>query len=323
MRNLKSLRVIIFYFAFCIVLIWQSLLSPNEEKSQSGSEAVKTASHIFSDVHYFQKREDKPEVTLVGKELMITGDDVSVVAPIGDIYLAEGKNYHYQALTGSYIKSRQEINLIGNVEVKNKQGNMKCQKGYILVANKYAECAEDVVTNVTDLRNGDQLYIKSRMTRMWWSREYMQFLGNVSGSLKRKYAFEGGVKFSSEKLSLTNSELKAEFENNVQFEYEGVKSRSGRAELFLENYNKELKYYVLYDDIEVEQKIEPVGGDPFIRKAFSEVLEAFNRERKIVLKGAPRVLQGKDMTRGYKITLFLDREIMEVDDSSSVIKIKK
>ena len=45
--------------------------------------------------------------------------------------------------------------------------------------------------------------------------------------------------------------------------------------------------------------------------------------KKFYLTGSPRVIQGSDVIKGYKVTLRENLEMVEVDDSASSFTIKK
>src|SRR5665647_2877221 len=93
---------------------------------------------------------------------------------------------------------------------------------------------------------------------------------------------------------------------------------SGKADITLENYNKSLKYFVLNDDVKVTETVHTPQGVQQ-RKAFSERLEGFGREQRMILSGAPRVEMGTDVVRGYRITIREDIDLIEVDDAVSDI----
>lgn len=323
MFHLSSIATIFVYFAICAFLVGQSLFIPKPSKKGKGQTKNKAIVHEFESAQYFQKKKNISQAQLLSKELVMSDYVVKVRSPEGDVFPSENEKLHYKAEYAEYIKSRSSILLKGNVDIKHLQGDMTCDQGYLLLDKEFAQCRHNVKSNLFDLDNGDQLKVNADIVKMWFQTGRAKYQGHVKGKVLRKFSYEPGLDFDSENLTFYRSDLSAEFEGEVHFNYQGVKSRSGRAELYLENYNKELKYYVLYDDIEVEQNVTDAKGNKITRKAYSEILEAFNQQRKVVLKGAPRVVQGLDTTRGYKITLFLDREIMEVDNSSSVIKINE
>ena len=63
-------------------------------------------------------------------------------------------------------------------------------------------------------------------------------------------------------------------------------------------------------------------GKPLTRKAWAERLEGFGEDR-LVLSGAPRVEQEKDVVKGYRITLREKMEFLEVEDAMSDLSTKK
>jgi len=79
----------------------------------------------------------------------------------------------------------------------------------------------------------------------------------------------------------------------------------------------------MYDDIKLEEKLKTRQGGSQVRRAFAEKLEGFISDGKLVLSGAPRVEQGRDIIKGYQITLRENTEIVEVDDSQSSFRFKK
>src|SRR5690606_7602443 len=107
---------------------------------------------------------------------------------------------------------------------------------------------------------------------------------------------------------------------NVELRKQEVTAQSKRGEIFLENYNKKLKYYVLYDDVKVSEKVKvpsPSGPRSYVRRALSEKLEGIVAEDKVILTGYPRVFQEKDVIKGNRIILRENNEVVEVDDANT------
>ena len=148
------------------------------------------------------------------------------------------------------------------------------------------------------------------------------YVGNVKGQIHRKRPFEPTIFFESDQLKLNGPAAYIELISNVFLKKQEVKTWSRRGEIFLENYNKKLKYYVLYDDVRVEEKVVLADGRATIRKAFGEKLEGVVSEDKIILTGSPQVIQEKDTIKGNRITLKENNEVVEVDDSTSSFIIK-
>ncbi|OFZ68803.1 MAG: hypothetical protein A2451_14970 [Bdellovibrionales bacterium RIFOXYC2_FULL_39_8] len=111
-------------------------------------------------------------------------------------------------------------------------------------------------------------------------------------------------------------------DGDVYLKKQEVEAWGRRGEIFLENYNKKLKYFVLYDDIKLEETLT-VGKDTLLtRKAFGEKLEGIMSEGLLFLTGYPRVFQGKDVIKGNRIILRQNNQIVEVDDANTNFHVK-
>ena len=71
----------------------------------------------------------------------------------------------------------------------------------------------------------------------------------------------------------------------MELKKELLTSKSLKGEIFLENHNKKLKYFVLYDDIKLTEKIRSSGGVMIDREAYAQKLEGIASEDKIILTG--------------------------------------
>ena len=146
--------------------------------------------------------------------------------------------------------------------------------------------------------------------------------GNVKGELKRKRAYEPGLNFSATTISLELNKSYVELQENVMLKKQGLIANALYGEIYLENYNKKLKYYQLSDDVKVRETITLGNGKKISRRAFAEKLEGFNQRDRIVLTGSPKVIQEEEIIKGNKISLTQNNEIIEVDDANSKFIIK-
>jgi lipopolysaccharide transport protein LptA len=149
-----------------------------------------------------------------------------------------------------------------------------------------------------------------------------EFTGSVKGSLERKRKYEKAINFSSQKLTFDGVQSYAHLEGDVFMKRDNQRITAGKADIYMENYNKSLKYFVLNDDVKVSEKLQTNEGVQE-RKAFAERLEGFGREQKMVLSGAPRVEMGKDVIKGYRITIRENVDLIEVDDAMTDVQMKK
>ena len=190
-------------------------------------------------------------------------------------------------------------------------------------SSDYLFAEGNVVTQYVDEKTLDLLKIKSEKLESYISKELVEFNGHVKGSLRRKKIYEGGLKFFADKVKLNSPESLLELISNVEIYRNNYYLRSGTAQIFLENYNKKLKYYALYDDVKLEEKMKLSSGETQLRRAFSEKLEGVRSTGQIILTGAPRVEQGADIIKGYQITLRENTELIEVDDAQSRFQVNK
>ena len=109
---------------------------------------------------------------------------------------------------------------------------------------------------------------------------------------------------------------------NVSIKKENLDGYANRGEVYLENYNKKLKYYALYDDVRLQEKLVN-NGRPLVRKAFAEKLEGLIGEKKIILTGLPKVFQERDVIKGNRIIIRENIETVEVDDANTNLILKK
>jgi lipopolysaccharide export system protein LptA len=180
-----------------------------------------------------------------------------------------------------------------------------------------------VFSKFLDLRTRDQIKLKSAYLKSYVAKKLVVLTGNVRGDIKRRKRYEGGLKFSAEKVVFNSLNSQLNLDSNVKIRRNKFYLRSGSAEIFLENYNKKLKYYVLYDDVKLEERLVLDNGKSQLRKAFAEKLEGILSSGEIILTGAPRVEQANDVIKGYQITLRENIELIEVDDAQSSFRLKK
>jgi lipopolysaccharide export system protein LptA len=174
-----------------------------------------------------------------------------------------------------------------------------------------------------DLKTGDHITIHSLKMKAHPKLKESQFMGSVDGVLQRKRKYEGAMTFTSQLLRFDGIESLAHLEGDVFMKRENYRITGGKADIYLENFNKSLKYFVMNDDVKLTETLnDPVNGKTE-RKAFAERLEGFGREEKMILSGAPRVEMGTDVIKGYRITVREGSDLVEVDDAMSDMQMKK
>lgn len=123
-------------------------------------------------------------------------------------------------------------------------------------------------------------------------------------------------------MTLSASLHEVELKGQVTFKKGNLDASSNQGTLFLENYNKKLKYYSLSDDVRLQETLS-LDGKPLTRKAFAEKLEGIISERKVILTGLPKVFQERDVIKGNRITIRENIETVEIDDANTNITLER
>ncbi len=286
------------------------------------------ANSQFKQVKYYLYENDKRVLHFNADELTTPSrsenGDVSFVQPHGEIFSNESDEpVFFRADGGQYLRDAQEISLKSNVQLFYDKAEFEAIVLKFWPNKNYFAAWGNIRSTTLDPITSDKLEIRSNEVQGWPSKKESLYTGNVEGKITKKRLYQQGIEFSSDILKANLLESLITMNGNISLKKQRLTAKAGRAEIFLENYNKKLKYYALYDDIRVEEKLTLRDGNFLVRKAYSESLEGFQSLGKIVLSGAPRVIQGDDIIKGYQITLRENTELVEVDDANSVFSIKK
>lgn len=130
------------------------------------------------------------------------------------------------------------------------------------------------------------------------------------------------MSFTTDLMTLSAPKSEVEMKGNVTFKKGNLDASSNQGTLFLENYNKKLKYYSLSDDVKLQETLS-LNGKPVMRKAFAEKLEGIISEKKVILTGLPKVFQEKDVIKGNRITIRENIETVEIDDANTNITLER
>lgn len=285
---------------------------------------------FFKFATYYSVENSRPLLELESNELSISNTDGVVVGfdPVGAIYRFE-KNTN-KALEPIYFKSKnsravlkkKEIYLENDVEIKTTNTNLKAQKISILSGGDVLYANNNVKTVSVVEKSNDEILINSNSAVYHPKQEIIEYHENVDGLIKRKRLYEENISFKTDLLVFSSLASLIELKGNVSLSKPNSDALAHRGEVFLENYNKRLKYYALYDDVRLQEKLLN-DGKLLLRKAFSEKLEGFMSEKKIILTGLPKVFQGRDVIKGNKIIIRENIESVEVDDANTNITLEK
>lgn len=306
----------------------EKLIVPKKSNAQM-SQSNEGEESYFKTVNYFILNEGKPFLKLEASELVLSNQNKRVLSfnPNGIIYR---RNKLQKELDPIFFKSKRsralldkkEIFLEESVDVKIAKSQVKSDRLDILENGKFLDAKGNVNSFSINAKTNDQILVTSNDAFYRPEDQFFEYKENVKGKVEKKRAYEESISFTTDLLTLSGLLSLAEMKGNVTFKKENLDASSNQGSLYLENYNKKLKYYSLSDDVRLVETLL-LDGKPVSRKAFSEKLEGFISEKKVILTGFPKVFQGKDVIKGNRITIRENVETVEVDDANTNITLEK
>jgi lipopolysaccharide export system protein LptA len=307
-----------------VLVLFKGFSSTESSTVNYGKKVDKVAEKaFFKEVHYFKIENLAQRVELRSKQLDITNNIFfKFLVPRG--YLnSENENYAYSAERGHMNQQTKVMKLFGDVRLSGKSSDFAAGEFVYNGRSKMMFGKGNVAAQMIDSKTLDIIKVKSSEFSSNIRTQILEMSGNVKGELIRQRAYEDGLKFESEEFVLNSLESHLKMFKSVKIYRNNYYLQSQNAEIFLENFNKKLMYYELYDDVKLEEQLTGGLSGKQLRRAYAEKLEGHQRTGKIILTGAPRVEQGDDIIKGYQITLRENVELVEVDDSQSNFSLKR
>jgi lipopolysaccharide export system protein LptA len=276
---------------------------------------LKNSEYYYLDHHKPLLKVNSDELTFASTNGKIFGFN-----PVGILYNEESPIYFQSKNFQLFIK-KQELILENKVEVNLNKTQFLADKMHLFSNGRKIEAKGNIHTTSSSEVDGGKIYINSDSATTELITKNFEYHGNVDGKIVRKKVYEDALLFKTDYLSYISLQNLIELKGDVFITKQNSKAKSLRGEIFLENYNKKLKYYALYDDVKLEERIVSSGRE-LERKAFAEKLEGIVSEKKIILTGFPKVFQLKDVIKGNRITIRENVETVEVDDANTSIILK-
>lgn len=335
--KIRQYSIILIFLSACLGL---TLLSYKGHFNEFGSEHQAPSKgplydtideSFFKLVTYYSVENSKPFMELESVELSLSSTTGEVIAfdPLGTIYRYDKKTdkalepIHFQSKNSRALLKKKEIFLENEVKIKMNNTNLSAEKISILSGGEILYADKDVNTLMLVEKSTDNILINSHSAIFRPKEQTVEYRGEVNGVVKRKRIYEESLSFKADLLTFNAPLSLVEMKGSVAFKKDNLDAFANHGEVFLENYNKKLKYYALYDDVKLEERLV-TNGKPMLRKAFSEKLEGLMSEKKIILTGLPKVFQERDVIKGNKIIIRENVETVEVDDANTnIILIKK
>jgi lipopolysaccharide export system protein LptA len=327
MYEKKHSLTFVVFMSVCAVLIFVSVVGNWDGgafKDPKGQNIIKaTHDSNFRGAHYYVTNEKGPFMDLKAKELMFnnTAGRSFAQSPKGLLYTKDGKIVNYRGRRGVFNDQEQKLTLDYDVHVETGETKASSDKMIYYMDKDIIELAGTVKSSTYYVEQKDYIEIEGDRARIYPESERSEFRDNVKGLVRRARLYEESLYFASDELDIAMTTGKVDLKGNVFMRKQLLRATSRRGEIFLENYNKKLKYFVLYDDVKVVEKIV-IDGKTTKRLAYAEKLEGMMSESKAILTGYPKVYQENDVIKGNQIILRENTEVIEVIDANTNILIK-
>lgn len=331
----RQYTIIILFVAITVGVSIYSFFARYDEPQMTNAEAQAAVKNdqmdesYFKTVDYYLVDKAKPFLKLESTELTLSRQNTEVLGfnPDGVIYRRDENGVEedpifFNAKNARVYTESKEMFLQDQVEIKVANSNLKSDIVTIYDGGRHLEAEGNVSTTSLDPKTNDQILITSNFALYRPKEQFFEYQKNVKGRIQRRRQYEESVSFTTDLMTLSAPKSEVEMKGNVTFKKGNLDASSNQGTVFLENYNKRLKYYSLSDDVRLQETLS-LNGKPMTRKAFAEKLEGLISEKKIILTGLPKVFQEKDVIKGNRITIRENIETVEVDDANTNITLER
>ena len=323
----KNSTILIFSFFVALALINIKSLSIHQEHDWGSNKKSKLEKipTIIKGLSYFNLKRQQPVLSLTAQEMeSVDNDFASFVRPHGSYFRNDQKDpINYQAENAEYDAKKQVLELLRQAKMDFGKSHYEADKITYMMKDNIVIGLGDVVVDAYLEKTKEKVHLESGWMKAWPEIKKSIFNPRVTGHLESLKKTNPTIFFESNELTLNSLESHIELLENVKMKKGEVNLSSRKADIFMENQNKKLKYFVLSDDVKMVEKFIAKNGEPIERRAFGQRIEGFGYDGSIHLSGAPRVEQGRDLLKGYKIILREKLEFIEVEDAMSDVETKK
>lgn len=326
--NIRHYFILSLFLSFCSLGIWRSWNNSVrhvdiDSRGRSFKNEMKNKNY-FQFVSFFKLTNGAKSLYLTSNDLVIDNliNLILFSNPDGEIFDEDGVSTSYLADYGEYNKEKKVLNLRGSVDVLNEDLHLKAENLVYHINGELIFASKKVGTESESKKTGDTIFITTDNLVAYPDKGIFNYEGNVKGQIKRKRLYEDNIFIKSEKLTLNSKNNVILLNGSVEIKKDAVVATAYKGRIFLDNYNKNLKYFTLNDDVKVSETFLLSNGKLVSRKAVSEKLEGIASEDKYILTGYPKVFQGGDILKGNKITLRESNEVIEVDNANTSFILK-
>ncbi len=325
LRPIKS-TIIISFFLFLNLLIGYGVFHYRGSGGwgQDSNAILSQVPSEMTQLSYYFVRDSSPTLSLNANSMRSLGNEiVSFESPRGTYAVDKKKPaISYTALHAEYIKAQDQLKLQNEVEINHRNSVYKGDEMNYRVSQDFLSGSGNIKIQHFMAKSGQKIFLSSQRLEAQPRSERMKLIGAVDAQVKPRFNYLDTLFLKAGTLELIGADSLIELRQDAEIKRGEMKISARNGDIFLEQENKKLKYFVMNDDVKMTEKMLDQAGRPLTREAFAERLEGFGQD-KIVLSGAPRVVQGNDVIKGYQITLREKMEFIEVEDALSDVQVKK
>lgn len=324
-RLQKHFFTVFFFGLLCFLITLYSVSIQFEKPSQDDKDdSSRISQSFFKNAIFYFSDGNLSLLSLHADETVMNQNDDTVYffGPYGTTYSQSGIPIHYHAGKGLFKTQSGELHLDFGVELISQTNKLQANKmSYYRSEGKIVATGE-VQTQAISEKTKDKIVTRSDSLISWPQKSLYLFKGEVQGEIQKYRAYEQGMEFAADDAKIDLLINKIFLNQNVVLTRPNIKAQAHRGEILLDNYNKKLKYFSLFDDVRLKEKVQLGDGQFLDRKAYCEQLDGVMVDRLLILTGLPKVYQGQDKLTGTKMVLRENEESIEVDDANSLFKLK-
>ena len=319
--------VLLSFFALALSLIYwgyarNTLQFQGREEIGVPDNSLQRKASMSQLVYFKSSAQGGAELTLQTRRLTMAGEKewARFDHPRGSFFNHQGQAFRFQSQRADYHQAQGELLMSGRAKITSPTSQVMAEEIHYF-AHQGRFNAQGAVQGRFQHPDMGEVRGRCQSAQGWTGQGRFRCRGKVAGEIRRKFKFESGMHFSANEIYLDLSTQLLQLTGAVELQRPPFTASGQQGEVHLANYGKRLKYYVLSDDVRVT--VAPRSPAQTVRRAYGERLEGYIQQRKIVLSGAPRVVQGDNVIHGHLITLFEHTQVIEVEDSASKLLIKK
>ncbi|MBP5296134.1 MAG: hypothetical protein J6Y94_02245, partial [Bacteriovoracaceae bacterium] len=246
----------------------------------------------------------------------------------GQIFRVMEDPIHYSAGQASFDPQQTSIVLHGQASLTTTDASLAAQQISYEQREGIVEATGEVTSWKILPKTQDRLALRAPAAYGDLAKQDFAYTQGVEGEVKFKRAYLAPVFFKAREVQFKRRPMVALLQDQVELAHKNVKVSAWQGEIRFGNYHEGGAYYTLGHNVHL---VETSGGDSrhksrkgwagINRQAFAEQLEGWPREGKIVLTGLPKLMQDNSLIKGRKVTLYQDRELVEVEDATSGLKL--